>query len=119
MGLYLATCCEGSVTLKSGSLSLADGTFAAGLGPDGTSWNVASLGTSLLRSITISARKSNTTDANFGSGFNQVGIITTYNKTVLLTGESVTFSAEDGNIQDFIEVVCMKNSAALVIYNTI
>lgn len=98
---------------KSGILSIANGTFATNLGPDGTIWN----NPGGLRSVTIRARRSNGTDAIPGSGANQVLIQTTDNKGVLLTNESVTFSVEDGNIQDFIYVDTLNNAAALIIYN--
>jgi len=98
---------------KSGILSIANGTFATNLGPDGTIWN----NPGGLRSVTIRARRSNGTDAIPGSGANQVLIQTTDNKGVLLTNESVTFSVEDGNIQDFVYVDTLNNAAALIIYN--
>ncbi|MGL4977950.1 MAG: hypothetical protein ACRC5G_08040 [Cetobacterium sp.] len=100
-------------TIKTGSLSIADGTFATSLGFNGTSYTPAII----LKSITISARKSNTSDSNPATIGNKVVITTTDGDTVLLTGESVTFSAEDNNILNFISVTCKENSAALVIYN--
>ena len=103
-------------TIKSGSVSIANGTFATNLGPDGATWN----NPGNLKSVTILARKSNTSNAIPGAGgINQVLIQTTSNKAVLLTGESVTFSVEDGNIQDFVYVDTLENAAALVVYNYI
>lgn len=102
-----------STTLLSGGASIAEGIYSATLGPDGTSWT----NPGNLKSVTILARKSNTTDAIPWSGANQVMINTTDRKIVLLTGESITFSVEDGNIQDLGDVQCLVDSAALVIYN--
>jgi hypothetical protein len=102
-----------SMNLYSGSLSIASGTYATLLGPDGTLWN----NPGNLKSVTIYARKSNSSDAVVGSGANQVLVITTDNKYILLEGESATYSVEDGNIQDFVSVECLKNSACLIVYN--
>jgi len=102
-----------SVILRSGTLSIANGTHSTLLGPDGTAWT----NPGNLKSVTILARKSNASDAIVGSGANQVMVITTDNKYILLEGESVTYSVEDGNIQDFVSVECLVNSAALVVYN--
>ena len=103
------------LTLLSGGVSIANGTFATNLGPDGTTWN----NPGNLKSITIRARRSNNGDAIPGSGANQVMVQTTDNKVILLTGESVTYSVEDGNIQDLISVETLNNAAALIIYNRI
>lgn len=110
---YQALITTTQLTLKSGGVSIANGTLATSLGPDGTIWN----NPGNLRSVTIRARRSTGTDAVPGSGANQVLIQTTDNKVVLLNGESVTFSVEDGNIQDLVYVDTLNNSAALVIYN--
>jgi hypothetical protein len=102
-------------TLQSGGVSIASGTLAGTLGPDGTIWN----NPGNLRSVTVRARRSNTSNAVPGSGSNQVMVQTTNNKVILFTNESATWSVEDGNIQDFVYVECLVNSAALVIYNFI
>lgn len=101
------------LVIKSGTVSIASGSHVTLLGPDGTTWS----NPGNLTSVTILARKSNSTDAIVGSGANQVMVVTTDNKYILLEGESATYSVEDGNIQDFISVECLVNSAALVIYN--
>lgn len=62
-------------TLRSGGVSIAEGTFATTLGPDGTTWT----NTGNLRSITVRARRSNNNDTVPGSGANQVMIQVTYN----------------------------------------
>ncbi len=104
-----------SLTVQSGGVSIASGTFAATLGPDGTIWN----NPGNLKSVTVRARRSNNNNAIPGSGANQVMVQTTNIKVILLTNESATWSVEDGNIQDLVYVECLANSAALVIYNFI
>jgi hypothetical protein len=101
--------------MRSGGVSIADGTYASLLGPDGTTWS----NPGNLRSVTILARKSNGNDAIPGSGANQVMVSTVYNKIILLEGESITYSVEDGNIQDISDVTCLKDAAALVVFNTL
>jgi hypothetical protein len=100
--------------LQSGGVSIASGTLAATLGPDGVDWTNAGN----LKSITIRARRSNTNNALPGNG-NQVIITTSINKVVLLTNESATYSVQDDNIQSLQRVDCIGNSAALIIYNFI
>lgn len=111
-------CSDLPITLKSGAESIANGTLASTLGPDGTTWLASSVGATNLRTVTVLARRSNTTNATLTGG-NKVVVTTTDGAVTLLTGESITFSAEDGNIQDFVGVTTIGNSAALVIYNRI
>ncbi len=98
--------------LLSWGVSIASWTFAANLWPDGTIWN----NPWNLKSVSIRARRSNTTNSIPWVG-NQVLVVTTDNKYVLLTNESATYSVEDGNIQNFANVECLGNAAALITYN--
>ena len=109
------SCQVSQLNLISGGVSIANGTFATNLGPDGTSWT----NPGNLKSVTIRARRSNTTNANSGAITNGVVVATTDNKIVLLTNEIITFSVEDGNIQLFESVDTIGNAAALVTYNRI
>lgn len=103
------------LTLKSGGYSIAEGIHALLLGPDGTIFT----NPGNLRSITIKARKGTNTDAIVGSG-NQLIINTTLSKFVLFPNDGgVTYSVEDRNIQDFVNVECIGDSAALIIINTL
>ena len=111
-------CSDLPITLKSGAGSIANGALASTLGPDGTTWLASSIGATNLRTVTVLARRSNTASATLTGG-NKVVVTTTDGAVTLLTGESITFSAEDGNIQDFVSVATIGNSAALVIYNRI
>lgn len=112
---YKASVTLPSLNILSWWASIANWTFAATLWPDGTirnnPWN--------LKSVTIRARRSNGIDAFPWSWANQVLIQTTDIKLVLLTNESVTYSVEDGNIQDLIYVDTLWNAAALITYNRI
>jgi hypothetical protein len=102
-------------TMLSGGYSIANGTWTGTLGPDGTNWS----NPGNLRSVTVRARKGSNTDAIVGNG-NQVVIVTSLNKYVLFPEDgAVTYSVEDGNIQDISGVNADGDAAALVIVNTL
>lgn len=107
--------CPNTTTIRSWWVSIANWTYTTLLWPDGTNWN----NPWNLKSVSIYARKSNNTDAQFGSGSNQVLVITSFGRFVLLEWESSKWSVEDWNIQDFSSVDTAWDSAALVIFNAL
>lgn len=105
--------CTTTKIITSWGVSIAGWNYSNLMWPDWTNRN----NPWWLKSITIRARKSNSIDTIPWSWANQVMIVTTNNKFILLTNETITYSVEDWNIQDIVSVECLKNSAALVIYN--
>lgn len=101
------------LALNTGGVSIANGVHAATLGPDGTVWN----NPGGVRSVTVAARRSATSDANpTGAGSNQVLVGTTLNKVVLLEGETVTWSVDDPDTLNVDWVETFGDSAALVVW---
>ena len=103
-----------SLNIQSAWVSIADWTYAALLWPDGISWT----NSWNLKSVSIKARKGTNNDAILWSWASQIVINTLSNKFVLFPDDgAITYSVDDGNIQEFLSVKCIKNSAALVIFN--
>ena len=98
-----------TLALQSGSASIANGTIASTLGPDGTAW----VAPTTLKSVTVRARRSNTNDATLAAP-NRIVVTTAIGVTVLLTNETFTWSVEDANVLDFIQVETFGNSAAYI-----
>lgn len=101
------------LALNTGGVSIANGVHAATLGPDGAVWN----NPGGVRSVTVAARRSATSDANpTGAGSNQVLVGTTLNTVVLLEGETVTWSVDDPDTLNVDWVETFGDSAALVVW---
>lgn len=101
------------VTLSASSKDIADGIWAADLGSDGTSFIPAGN----ITSITIHAKKSDVDYSTVNAARNQV-VLGTYGggPTVLEEGQTVTFSAEDGNNISLSSVTCVNDAAAQIFY---
>lgn len=104
-------CPADTMTLRSGGVSIGSGTFAATLGPNGFSWTAPAT----LRSVTVQARRSNTTNATLAAA-NRVVVTTTTGTSVLLTGETKTWAVEDLNTLNFVSVTLGGNAAAYINY---
>lgn len=101
------------LALNTGGVSIANGVHAATLGPDGAVWT----NPGGVRSVTVAARRSATSDANpTGAGSNQVLVGTTLNTVVLLEGETVTWSVDDPDTLNVDWVETFGDSAALVVW---
>ncbi len=112
--VQIGKCSTAASTYTARGVSIAAGTFAATLGPDGTTW----VAPATLKSVTVGARRSNTTDAR-NTAANRVQInFANGSYIVLLTNEIRTWSVEDLNLLGGItNVQTVGNAAALVNYN--
>jgi hypothetical protein len=100
-----------SMTFTAAGVSIASGVHAATLGPDGTTW-VAPSG---LRSLTVAARRTNTTDATNGAA-NRVEIVGPGGTFRLLEGETFTWSVDDPDSFTLTSVTCVGDAAAAVVW---
>ena len=93
-------------------MSIADGIYAATLGPNGLNW----FPPSGLKSVTVYARHAATNDdATSGGSPGRVEVFVNSNVFMLLDGESFTWSVDDPDeLTTLTEVRCTADAAAVV-----
>ena len=98
--------------LPAGAVSIADGVYAATLGPNGSNW----FPPAGLKSVTVYARHAATNDdATAGGSPGRVEVFVNSNVFMLLDGESFTWSVDDPDeLTTLTEVRCTADAAATV-----
>lgn len=98
--------------LPAGAVSIADGVYAATLGPNGSNW----FPPAGLKSVTVYARHAATNDDATSSGSpGRVEVFVNSNVFMLLDGESFTWSVDDpDDLTTLTEVRCTADAAAVV-----
>ena len=100
--------------LPAGAVSIADGVYAATLGPNGSNW----FPPAGLKSVTVYARHAATNDdATAGGSPGRVEVFVNSNVFMLLDGESFTWSVDDpDSLTTISEVRCEADAAAAIVW---
>jgi hypothetical protein len=95
-------------------VSIADGVYAATLGPNGSNW----FPPAGLKSVTVYARHAATNDdATAGGSPGRVEVFVNSNVFMLLDGESFTWSVDDpDSLTTISEVRCEADAAAAIVW---
>jgi hypothetical protein len=106
------SCGADALQLPAGAVSIANGTYAATLGPNGSNW----FPPSGLKSVTVYARHAATNDDATASGSpGRVEVFVNGNVFMMLDGESFTWSVDDpDDLTTLTEVRCTADAAATV-----
>ena len=100
--------------LPAGAVSIADGVYAATLGPNGSNW----FPPAGLKSVTVYARHAATNDdATAGGSPGRVEVFVNSNVFMLLDGETFTWSVDDpDSLTTISEVRCEADAAAAIVW---
>jgi hypothetical protein len=106
------SCGADAMQLPAGAVSIANGVYAATLGPNGSNW----FPPAGLKSATVYARHAATNDdATSGGSPGRVEVFVNGNVFMLLDGESFTWSVDDpDDLATLTEVRCTADAAATV-----
>jgi hypothetical protein len=106
------SCGADAMQLPAGAVSIANGTYAATLGPNGSNW----FPPAGLKSVTVYARHAATNDdATSGGSPGRVEVYVNSNVFMMLDGESFTWSVDDpDDLTTLTEVRCTADAAATV-----
>ena len=108
------SCGADAMQLPAGAVSIANGIYAATLGPNGSNW----FPPAGLKSVTVYARHAATNDdATSGGSPGRVEVFVNGNVFMLLDGESFTWSVDDpDSLTTISEVRCEADAAAAIVW---